>query len=782
MALTCGFYNSIYGDRKYSAIQLSSIFDGIIKDGIFATVGDAFTVSAGSEMQVIVGPGRAWFNHSWTLNDANLPVEVDDAEVVLDRIDAVVIEVNSDDSVRDNTVKMVKGRPSSTPEKPELLDTETVHQYALAYVTVRSGVTEITNADIENAVGTTETPFITGLLETIDATELMNQWNGQFQQWLTEADTSLEDWETQSTALTTQWTVEFEDWFEHLQNELDENQAAHLQHQIDELRVKSGMSAKILINSDPGSTVTVTKPDGTVVVATQVLGTTTQWECSTGEYGVHYIHSVFNGEDAQVSLNVDTCKIYTIDDNHMHADITVTFPQGFSCRCQGGSENLYATSNPFTFVVHNKTTYTITASAPGITYTETVEITTSGQTESIFCPSVANAPTDDVQMWLYFGGITDKAYTTLAEVLADSTTLATLIADNNAVDYMVRSKSWASNKGLVPKMTSNTTPSGVASANNYYGSGYEAYKAFDGNSSTHWSSTLRGASSGYLRYQFSSAVCVKKAYVYNGASQINTLQVEGSNNGTDWTPISEVITTQGGGEEIYIPCTNNSDFIYYQIAYSQASGLGATFYEVQFYPQSYDGVGITEDSTAMTYIGLNNYASNTLLADSDWAKAICVSNYSDSVMNVHNPNMSSNTTPSGYVASASSVYSSQFPAYQAFDGTGYSWCSDAGSSFYVRLKFAEAIIINAFKMIVNHGDVNQSRQFNNWKIQGSNDASNWTDLYTSTELTVSDVVYGGLFNNSTPYLYYQLYIIKNATTKSYSPEIEELRLYSRVNV
>lgn len=545
-----------------------------------------------------------------------------------------------------------------------------------------------------------------------------------------------------------------------------------------------GLLPHLIVTTTTGSTVTATK-GLTVVTLTET--STGQFETDIPEFGSWDIEASLSGSTATYTLVVDTVKIYTVSLGYFNATITVTFPANSTCSCgKTGETPQTASVSPHTFTVHSVGIYTITATDGTHTKSGTVTITTDGQSESVTLTYVPDGstvlPTDDIQIWLNCADIYDKTYTTLSEVLADSTTLSTLIADNNAVDYMVRSKSWASNKGLVPKMTSNTTPSGVASANNYYGSGYEAYKAFDGNSSTHWSSTLRGASSGYLRYQFSSAVCVKKAYVYNGASQINTLQVEGSNNGTDWTPISEVITTQGGGEEIYIPCTNNSDFIYYQIAYSQASGLGATFYEVQFYPQSYDGVGITEDSTAMTYIGLNNYASNTLLADSDWAKAICVSNYSDSVMNVHNPNMSSNTTPSGYVASASSVYSSQFPAYQAFDGTGYSWCSDAGSSFYVRLKFAEAIIINAFKMIVNHDDVNQNRQFNNWKIQGSNDASNWTDLYTSTELTVSDVVYGGLFNNSTPYLYYQLYIIKNATTKSYSPEIEELRLYSRVNV
>ena len=38
MALTCGFYNSVDGDRKYDATQFASLFDGVITDGVVAAV------------------------------------------------------------------------------------------------------------------------------------------------------------------------------------------------------------------------------------------------------------------------------------------------------------------------------------------------------------------------------------------------------------------------------------------------------------------------------------------------------------------------------------------------------------------------------------------------------------------------------------------------------------------------------------------------------------------------------------------------------------------------
>ena len=74
MSISYGFYNSINHDRKYNAEQISSIFDGIITDGVYHSIGNAFSVTPGTDMSVNVASGRAWFNHTWTLNDAMIIV------------------------------------------------------------------------------------------------------------------------------------------------------------------------------------------------------------------------------------------------------------------------------------------------------------------------------------------------------------------------------------------------------------------------------------------------------------------------------------------------------------------------------------------------------------------------------------------------------------------------------------------------------------------------------------------------------------------------------------
>lgn len=216
MSLTFGFYNSVNGDRKYNAIEMSSIFDGIIVDGVFMSIGDALNVTATGGMGITIGEGRAWFNHTWTLNDSPYPLTVPNSDVLLNQIHAVVLEVNSNTDVRANSFKIVSGTPSSNPQKPTLTKSELVNQYPLAYILVKAGTTSISQADITNAVGTSECPFVTGPLKGMDIDKLVAQWETQYTQWMEESSNA------------------FNTWFQQMEGQLSGDVAGNLQLQINE--------------------------------------------------------------------------------------------------------------------------------------------------------------------------------------------------------------------------------------------------------------------------------------------------------------------------------------------------------------------------------------------------------------------------------------------------------------------------------------------------------------------------------------------------------------------
>ena len=145
-----------------------------------------------------------------------------------------------------------------------------------------------------------------------------------------------------------------------------------------------GMSAQIFITSDAGSVVSVTSPSGRSLPVEQIAGQTTLWRCESTEYGVHTIDSILGSDDAQATVDIDTCKIYSVDDSHNAGSITVVFPEGATCSCAKGAETpVYATTNPYTFDLYSFGTYTITCELNGVIKTQDVVISTAGQSETV---------------------------------------------------------------------------------------------------------------------------------------------------------------------------------------------------------------------------------------------------------------------------------------------------------------------------------------------------------------------------------------------------------------
>lgn len=241
MSISFGFYNAINHDRQYDAVQMSSIFDGIIRDGVYATIGDAMIVRTSQEMIVTVGSGRAWFDHTWTLNDTLYPLTLDLPELVLDRIDAIVLEVDASEDVRANSIKIVKGTASSNPERPDMVKTDDVHQYPLAFIYLPAGTTEIDQANITNMVGTSACPFVTGPLEHVTTDQLILQWQKQWENWLNIVKTNQATFDEELQNWQNEEKTQFLQWFYGLQYILDGDVAGHLQNQIDDLKKKPAL-------------------------------------------------------------------------------------------------------------------------------------------------------------------------------------------------------------------------------------------------------------------------------------------------------------------------------------------------------------------------------------------------------------------------------------------------------------------------------------------------------------------------------------------------------------
>ena len=282
-SVSCGFYNG--ENRYYDALQFSSIFDGIVRDGIFLSIGDCFHVTADGESEnVYVGTGKCWFNHTWTENNAVLPVQCPSAHSFSDthRIDAIVIEIDSRESVSDNFIKVVEGEPSAEPQRPVMKRSEGVYQYALCYIYRAGGSTKIAQADITDVRGMDETPFLSGILETLDAEQLFVQWYAElndfikaeeetstkFRQtqetrylmWRAEMEQLMDDFIEESRAWYTGEQNYFTDWFNQIKGQLSSSAEGNLQLQINEDEVErillNGFVSGVKTFSDDNSEIT----------------------------------------------------------------------------------------------------------------------------------------------------------------------------------------------------------------------------------------------------------------------------------------------------------------------------------------------------------------------------------------------------------------------------------------------------------------------------------------------------------------------------------------------
>lgn len=294
MSVSSGFFNSLNGDRKYNAAQMSAIFDGLIIDGVFASIGTAFAVKAAGGLTVNVGVGKAWFDHTWTVNDSILPMTAPEAEVLLDRIDAVVLEVNGMESVRENTIKFVKGNPSSAPSRPTLTNEGNVHQYPLCYIYRKYGTAVINQADITPMVGTESTPFVTGILQTVSLDELLGKWQDELDRFTDARSQEVDDWIAQEESDFTTWfdkmkadlqqeqtaldqwiaseQADFLSWYNQMKDQLSGDVAGNLQLEIDKEEVKRillvGFEDGTKEFSDDGTVITSTSSDGRTLTKT----------------------------------------------------------------------------------------------------------------------------------------------------------------------------------------------------------------------------------------------------------------------------------------------------------------------------------------------------------------------------------------------------------------------------------------------------------------------------------------------------------------------------------
>lgn len=770
MALTYGFYNSIEGDRVYDAIQFGRIFDGIIKDGVYATYEKGMMVIASSNPgEVIIQPGRAWFNHTWSYNDANVIFEAPAPEVLLERYDALVLEINEELSSRENSYKWVTGTPSSRPERPTLTNTTTIHQYPLCYVHRYPETTMIYTRDITNMIGTSECPFATGVLEGIDLDAWINQWDDEFHTWENSKKTQFEAWMlSQETAFTTWYNAfkdqmasdvqEVEDFVDYLESVLDESTAIHLQEEIDELRNEISSGSHITVTTiNPelyGRNVTITEAGGTVF--TEKFDNTGVAVFKSVPYvGNLTISSTYGTQTAERVVNTPYYARYEFAIAFWAATVNIVGdPEmaGSSVTVKDSEEAIVGT-----VVLDSEGTGVYTAIKPDtykftLTYGgQTMEVTLSVTQETTYTVDL-HADRFRWENWVDASKTLHSTdYDSLDEVLADEKAVRELMTIHACVDYLANiddededvktiiendlcakwinlrdyaldtlyantvikeymDHSLVELKPQVPTMTSNTTPSGVASASLEGSGDHYAWHAFDKSDSTFWGAGVTTLPQ-TVYYEFTNSIKLSafsyKAYSYNNAAK-DVAIVDANGNEL------ETVTLENTADEQYIKLSGIYTGAKFGLKIKTTyNGVGASAKELQFYAHEY---------SSKYFFG-------------EWCLMPQV------------PTMTSNTAPYG---EALGTQNSGNENYKAFDGNDSIYTASASSTGWTGYKFTSPVCVKRVSFIPYAGRVQT------YTIDASNDGNTWTPLTDALTCPNSGDKQVVNINNNNYYLMYRL--------------------------
>ncbi|MBU3146957.1 Ig-like domain-containing protein [Clostridium sp. CF012] len=147
------------------------------------------------------------------------------------------------------------------------------------------------------------------------------------------------------------------------------------------------------------------------------------------------------------------------------------------------------------------------------------------------------------------------------------------------------------------------------------------------------------------------------------------------------------------------------------------------------------------------------------------------------------PTMTSNTKPSG-IANASSENGS-YSAWECFNKSFFLksnyWMASTNSvPQWVSYKFPTSKTICKYTIkYINWYDV--TRAPTSWIFQGSNDGTNWIDLDIRTGISwKSDETKSLIFNNTTAYTDYRVYISKINGSTSYGAVIDEIEMMEKI--
>lgn len=137
-----GMFDFSEGDNdvyKYTSAEFSKLIQAITNNGVSNSYGDSFEIT-NNGLDLTIGSGFAFINGRWGCNDDSTSLSLDAETASLQRIDRVVLELNTTNRFID--LKVVKGEATAgTATAPALIQNELIYQLPLYRTLITNGST-----------------------------------------------------------------------------------------------------------------------------------------------------------------------------------------------------------------------------------------------------------------------------------------------------------------------------------------------------------------------------------------------------------------------------------------------------------------------------------------------------------------------------------------------------------------------------------------------------------------------------------------------------------------
>lgn len=207
----CSFFDSTDEDiREYAAEEFAEYFGSVIGNGIFNGGTSLQVYADGTGQSVCVRPGRAWINGYYyaLISDSmgtDKEIALEAADASNDRIDAVVLRLDTSVAARRIALYVIKGTAAASPTAPTPARSGEIYDLVLAHVRVKANTLAIaagsvTDKRLDAAVCGTVNSLI-----TVDLSHMQAVFDKKEAEWTKMKSDDETEWSALMTDCNSEW-------------------------------------------------------------------------------------------------------------------------------------------------------------------------------------------------------------------------------------------------------------------------------------------------------------------------------------------------------------------------------------------------------------------------------------------------------------------------------------------------------------------------------------------------------------------------------------------------